>query len=179
MTNWSNAYVVIFGKKKELRKFCKYFLYDKEGDYDSEKQTLMKHYFARSFMWDRWDSFLNEHFKGKEKANDKIEITFNLDFAWSCWSCIFEGYPNGKDCVTLQSVLDKLDIDNLEITTEEGGMGFEEKITYDKENGLLYSSEEMPTYECECGNKQMIASDYPVDETTCYECDKVGRWKQC
>ena len=175
MPNWCNAYVVISGKKKELRKFCKYFLYDSDND-GGKKETLMKKFFARSFMWDRWDSFCGEHFKQKDKANDVIEISFSVDFAWSCWSCIFEGYPNKKDCVTLDSVLKKLDIETLEITTEEGGCGFEETIDYNKDSGVMYDSNNMPTYKCECGNEQMIASDYPVDETTCYECGKDGRF---
>ena len=175
--NWAEGYIVASGKLKDLKKFCKYFLFDREEDFKKElsKETKSKKYFARSFTWDTWKGFKNAHLKGK---NDEVkEIQFGIDFAWSCWSCIFDGYPNGEECITLKEALKGLDIE-LAITTEEGGMGFEEKITYGKGKRLRYSSKDMPTWTCECGNKQMICSDFPVDEETCYECGKEGLWKK-
>lgn len=164
MPNWCSGVVEVKGKPKDIEKFCRLFVFS--GDVD--KETKRK-YFARSFISESWEDFKKSTLGGNE-------IEFCVDFAWSCWSCIFEGYPNGKECVTLEWALNKYDVE-VEITTEEGGMGFEEHITT-KDRKPIYESVEMPTYTCNnCGCKQIISSHYDLDSEECYECGKVGLWE--
>ena len=111
-------------------------------------------------------------------------MEFPVDFAWSCWSCMFEGYPtkNKKEnpegfgnCVTLEWAIKKHNVE-VKIETEEEGEGFEERITT-KNGKRVYESREMPVHKClACGNKQQIPSSYDLEERDCDECGK-NAWK--
>ena len=159
--NWCCGNVIVKGNPKDVENFCKLFLF--ENDNKNKKV-----YFARSFVYQNWKEFKEAHL-GEDEAG------FNVDFAWSCWSCIFEGYPqdNPLNCVTLEWAMKKHNV-KVEIETEEGGMGFEQKII--TQNGKpIYSSQEMPEHTCQkCGNKQQVASDYDLGDVECYECGKYG-----
>ena len=111
----------------------------------------------------------------KEDNLGEDEAEFCINFAWSCWSCLFEGYPNGKECVTLEWACKEYNV-SVEIKSEECGMGFEETI-YGTPEGVSYSSEEMSTYICECGQEEQIASNYDLDDYECCECGKTGKWR--
>lgn len=167
MPNWCNGEVIVKGKPKDIENFCKLFLF--EEDINKKNSKGKNKYFARSFVYHNWEDF-------KEELLGGSVVEFGVDFAWSCWSCLFEGYPNGKKCVTLEWAIKKYNVE-VEIKTEEGGMGFEEKITT-KDGKPIYESFDMPKYECQnCGNKQSIPSSYDLDEEECYECGRVGVWK--
>ena len=156
--NWCNAMVKVSGEPKNVEDFCRLFIFDKEDVLDK--------YFARSFVHETWKDF-------KKESLDNGEAQFSVDFAWSCWSCMFEGYPNKEECVTLKWAVKKFNV-LVEINTEEGGMGFEEYI--ETINGEVeYSSKEIPSYECRsCGNKQLIADSYDINEEECCECGKIA-----
>ena len=89
--NWCNGYVKVKGKPKNIEEFCKLFIFDDE---EGNKENISNKYFARSFIHDKFKDF-------KKKYLGKNEAEFPVDFAWSCWSCMFEGYPNKKECITL------------------------------------------------------------------------------
>lgn len=123
-------------------------------------------YFARSFTHSSWKDF-------KENELGGGEVEFAVDFAWSCWSCMFEGYPDDyEECVTLEWACKEYNIE-IEIETEELGMGFEEKV-FGSKNGVTYDSKDIPTYKCKCGSEQFILSNRDLKNEECYECEKIG-----
>ncbi len=162
--NWCCGDVTVSGKPKDIENFCELFLFEE----DNENK---KKYFARSFIHQSWKNF-------KEEYLGESEAEFSVDFAWSCWSCIFEGYPqdNPINCVTLEWAMKKYNV-KVEIDTEEGGMGFEEKIT--TENGKpICICVDMPEYTCQkCWNKQLIPSKYDLSNEECMECGTCGEWE--
>jgi len=162
MPNWACGNVRVVGEPSNVRKFCELFIFEENvGNKDGE-------YFARSFVHYSWKDFYKEYLGEKEAE-------FSVDFAWSCHSCIIEGYPNGKECVTLEWACKEFDVEVF-IETEEGGMCFEEEISYTKENGLINNSKEMPIYRCSCGNEQSVPSCFPFEEEECCECNKTGEF---
>jgi len=169
MPNWCSGFVSVKGKSKNVENFCKLFIFNEEVGEKGKK------YFARSFVHQDWISFKEEYF-GDITTETEWDIQFPMDFAWSCWSCIFEGYPQDyPECVTLEWAIKKYNVE-VEIETEEGGMGFEEHITT-KDGEPVYSSEEMPEHICQkCKSKQAIPSSYDLYSQECYECGAVS-WK--
>lgn len=150
---------------------------DKEGAKKGQPQ------FARSFIQQSWEGFEEEYFKDYE-PEEETEISFSVDFAWSCWSCLIDGYPteNKKknpegfgDCETLEWACKKHNV-KVDIETEEEGEGFEEHIVGDK-NGINYECKDMPTYTCTCGCKMRIPTNADLSEYSCYECNRVGEWE--
>jgi hypothetical protein len=168
LPNWCNGYVQVSGKPENVKSFCKLFVFEDEKDIKDEKEEK---YFARSFVNQKWKDFEKEYSLGK--TND---VEFSVDFAWSAWSCLIEGYPQEfkKKCLTLKSACKKYDV-KVEITTEEPSMCFEEEIKADKK-GVKYSEKKMKTYECICGESQAISNDVDLSEIECYECGKVGQY---
>lgn len=166
MPNWANGYITVNGNPKDVENFCELFIFDDETGNKQGK------YFARSFIHQDWKEFKEEHL-GESEAG------FSVDFAWSCWSCMFEGYPEQykKDgCVTLEWAMKKYNV-NVEIETEEGGMGFEEHITT-KNGKPVYESKYIPEYTCQkCFSKQQIGKGYELEDVECYGCGEVGRWQ--
>lgn len=168
MPNWAFGEVQVKGKPKDIENFCKLFVFEDEADKEIKKTP----YFARSFIHSSWKDFKKDNL-GKKVT----EAEFDVDFAWSCWSCLFEGYPNKKEgFVTLKWACKEYNVE-VEIETEEEGMGFEEKIIT-KNGKPIYKSSKMPTYKCQaCGSEQIFSRGSDLDDTECYECGKVGKWK--
>jgi hypothetical protein len=139
--NWCGGVVTVSGKPENVKEFCKLFLFEE----DTDNEDINKKYFARSFIHSKWKAF-EEEMGFKDNPN---EVQFVVDFAWSAWSCLIEGYPQEfKDtCVTLKWACKKYDV-KVDITTEELGMCFEEEIKADKK-GVNYSSKDMVHYEKE------------------------------
>lgn len=176
MPNWCYGWVEVEGKKKDVENFCKLFIFD------AQIGKKRKPYFARSFANNSWKSFKKEHltinkiienFEGK---NAKRKVSFGIDFAWSVWSCLIEGYPEKFKSVTLQKACKKYKVD-VTIESEEGGIGFEERIFCSNKGKLDYKCIDMITYKCKCGNREMIASSHELEDYECCECGKCGKWK--
>jgi len=166
MPNWCNGWVRVHGKPKNVEAFCKLFVFEE----DVGNKTKMG-YFARSFAEMSWGDFKKENLGG-HKAE------FNINFAWSCYTCLIDGYPQrSKECVTLEWACRKYNVLVL-IDTEEEAIGFEEHIECDGDGNLTNECENMKCYECKCGNKQMIASSYDVKDVECWECEKYNSWKE-
>ena len=166
MPNWCSGVVEVEGKTQDVEKFCRRFIFENNP---SGK------YFARSFINEDWKSFKKRMRLGKTRR-----VTFVVSFAWSCWSCLIEGYPQkNKDCITLKDAC-KLHKVKVKIDTEEEGIGFEEHVICDKKGILLYSSEDMPLYECEnCEEKMVFPSDNNpnTEQEECYNCGKFKGWR--
>ena len=162
MPNWCLGNVKVKGEPSNVRKFCELFIFEEDEGNKKGK------YFARSFIHQSWKDF-HEEYLGENEAE------FSVDFAWSCHSCMIEGYPDDiKECVTLEWACKKFNVE-VWIETEEGGMGFEEEVSYTKE-GLKYDSKDMPSYRCSCGNEQQIPSVMSVENECCYECEEYGKF---
>lgn len=173
MPNWCYGYVEAKGKKEDLINFCKLFIF--------EEQVGIKRgdYFARSFIHQSWKSFKKEYLTDKDIKKDDIwDIAFSLDFAWSGYSCLIEGYPNEiKKCITLKDACKKFKV-SVDIKTEEQGLGFEEHITCNNKGKLTNDCIEMPEYKCKkCGKKNMFPTSYDISEEECWECGTIGKFK--
>jgi len=161
--NWCNGNVEVKGTPENVENFCKLFIFEDEV---GEKQDK---YFARSFIHLNWKDFKKEYL-------GENEVGFDVDFAWSCWSCLFEGYPNRNECVTLEWAIKEYNVE-VEINTEEDGEGFEEKITT-KNKKPIYENKTMPEYTCQkCGNIQVISNKNDLEDVECWECGAYGKWK--
>jgi len=166
MPNWCSGSLTIEGTKTEIEKFCDYFFY--------EDEELPKQYFARTFVNMNRNAF-KEEFLSELEDNNKIQSVFVcLDFAWSCRSCMIEGYPqdNKGVCPTLMEVCKKCNV-KVSIETDEEGIGFEEFIICDK--GILTKDEciTMPTYVCKkCNCSQIKPSYKSVEDMECWECSE-------
>lgn len=170
MPNLCNFSISVKGEPKEIKKFLKYFIFS------DETGTKEGKYLARTFL-DNWThkEFLEEH---KDEIKNK-EVFFFGWSAWSCYSCWFEGYPNGKDCLTMEEVLKKCKV-IIDVESEEGGIGFEEHIN-NEDGELTYSVMDMPSYTCKkCKKKTLFPSHYDgseLEDQECCSCGVVGKWK--
>lgn len=183
MPNWCNGWIEVKGKAKNVKEFCKLFIFT--GDFDDDGKGEKKKYFARSFMNRDWKGFEEDYFQKllkNPKDDEEIGIDFSMEFAWSCHSCMIDGYPtdkNNKDksCVTLMWACKKYKVD-VHIETEEPACYFEEDITCDSKGNLDEQCKDMPVHTCQnCGKTQAIPSSYDLDEEECYECNAIGEWK--
>jgi hypothetical protein len=163
MPNWAIATLKITGEPENIEEFCKLFIYTE--DEGKEKES----YFARSFTETSWNDFKQEYLHGES------EIHFGAQFAWSAYTCLIEGYPNGLQCITLKQACKKHKV-SVWINTEEIGEGFEEKIYCSKLGLLKESCKLIPEYRCECGNEQWIESSVEIEEQDCWTCSKTGKW---
>ena len=166
MPNWCFGMVSVSGKPEKVKEFCKLFVFADEANKDNSKQGK---YFAKSFVQQDWASFVKDYDLG-----DTTGVDFSVDFAWSAWSCLIEGYPqrNKRHCITLKSACKKYGV-KVEIKTEEPSLGFEEIIVADKVD-VFYDSKKMPLFECVCGATQYVSSDTDLKDIECWDCEKCG-----
>lgn len=165
MPNWCFGNVNIIGKPKDVEGFANLFLWGRD-----ELEEEPKEYFARSFPLENRE-WLEENLKGKLDKEGNIQLDILVDFAWSAYSCLIDGYPTQKDnknCITLENALKKYPV-SVEIITEEGGLMFEEMIKGNKE-GVFYDSRELDNFIClDCEEEQFITT-YSGDGLNCKEC---------
>ncbi len=170
MPNWCWGYVKVTGTPKNVKDFCKLFIFD-EGVENEPKQ-----YFARSFM----NCSLRDFFKEQED-NFKIGIAeFSVDFAWSAHSCLIDGYPNKNNKINpiLMDMCKKYKVD-VEINTEEGGFGFSEEIICNYDGELFEECFDFITYKCKkCGYEEGFAYNENECDMECCECDGSLGWRK-
>ena len=168
----NNCYfgIDISGKPKDIKKFLKYFIYDKDMGNKKGK------YLARTFI-EEYDN-VEECIKEKSKEIEGGAVFIYGWCAWSCYSCWIEGYPQDhKDCVKIEDICKKHKI-SIKAESEEGGMGFEELITCDSEGNGFVECYDMPEYEClECHETTIKSSCRPMEDIYCGHCDSVGKFK--
>lgn len=186
MPNWCNGMVYLTGKKEDIINFMQFFVFDEDSEHTEEdwrdyiKKVKPNGYFARSFANISYNTMLEEiEEQNKDNLNKDYKYNILIDFAWSVWSCIFEGYPhseNKEECITLQEALKMCPI-NLEIYAEECGVCFEEEIKFDIKTKILeYKEIDMPIYKCKkCGCEGMqFPRDTDLDDQECYDCGASG-----
>ena len=118
-----------------------------------------------------WKDFKKEYLGKKEAA-------FNVQFAWSVWSCLVKGYPDGKECITLKHACKTHKV-SVVIDSEEEGVGFEEHVMCNHKGVMIYREKTMPTYIWKkCGNEQTMPSDCDREDQNCYNCGEGGEWKK-
>lgn len=169
MPNWAWGCVKVTGKKSAVLAFSKRLIMD-----DDPTTIDGTKYFARTFTNDTRDYIegkIQEDFEGK-KEDDEATCEIPVDFAWSAYSCIVEGYPQDSQdqCITLpESCVD--DCVDVQITTKEPGMYFEEIITCDRDGDLESDCKDLIPMRCKhCGNVESRASFEEPEDLCCSEC---------
>ena len=172
MPNWCVGTTIITGEKRNIRNFLDRFL-----SYDEDNEEKPKKYFARSFIDSSYkDIFENfEIDTNQSKESDIMNYVIYVSFAWSAYGCLVEGYPQKYQdtCIDLETAC-KLDDVEMEIYTEEEGIGFEEHIICNR-YGEIIKNEciDMLRYECvSCGNTQLFPRQ--ESEYCCIDCGKEG-----
>ena len=174
MPNWASGQVRIIGEKKNVRKSLHRFLSSIEN---LQYRMSNVKYFARSFIDSSYkDIFENfEIDTNQSKESDIMNYVIYVSFAWSAYGCLVEGYPQKYQdiCIDLETAC-KLDDVEMEIYTEEEGIGFEEHIICNR-YGEIIKNEciDMLRYECvSCGNTQLFPRQ--ESEYCCMDCGKEG-----
>lgn len=169
MPNWACGPTEITGTRKSVRAFLERFIFD-----DEPRTTPGKKYFARSFLnlsREETMQWLTGSYHTKDE-NEEATTEFYVDYAWSAYSCLIDGYPqtNSDTCITLAEACVEDQV-KVRIRTFEPGMFFEEDITCNADGNLQNSCDNPKIAKCtKCGNTQAIASFEDIDEVECYEC---------
>ena len=173
MPNWAFGTVEITGRCEGIKSFIERFITS------DEPSTLPgKRFFARSFIQWKREECINDAmmiFKGAP-ADAKLTYSLEVEFAWSAYSCIIEGYPqrNDKECITLADACIEDQV-SVVIRTSETGLCFEEYITGDETGNVVHVETEMSTYKCcHCGETMCLASFEDPEEQDCPECGESG-----
>lgn len=126
MPNWADSEISVVLPTENADKFEALFL-EEDSDLNHDKER----YFARCF----------KHYSERESNSHGLTRLFvHFDAAWSLNSCMIDGYPqeNAEHCPTLEQACKEYDVKRLIAFSREPGIGFEEQITYSKEDGLHY-----------------------------------------
>lgn len=172
MPNWACGYVEAKGKRASLLAFADRFL---DNIYGADPPATR--YFARSFLAIDKES-LNDMIREMTKKNpdeDIATVAIPVEFAWSAYSCMIDGYPQQfpEKCITLSEacVQDRV---SVHIYTEETGMYFEEDITADSSGEVQSTCVDLKTARCcLCGCTMGVASFTDLDDLECYECGET------
>lgn len=173
MPNWAFGTVEITGMREGMRSFIERFITS-----DEPSTIPGKRFFARSFIQWKREECINKAmmiFKGAP-ADAKATYSLEVEFAWSAYSCIINGYPqrNGKECITLAEACVEDQV-SVVIRTSEPGLGFEEHIAGDEAGNVNYAESEMSTYKCcHCGETMCLASFEDPEDQDCPECGECG-----
>lgn len=165
--NWCSGDVHLEGTKEQIIEFCKLFVFE-----DDDENVNDRRFFARSFANETWKDYYNIYLKNLA-SEDSVDVP--VDFAWSAFSCLIEGYPQEfKDCMTLKEAIKKTGIKSVEITTTEPGMAFEEQINYDsvKDGSVIETKAySMGTLKCkDCGECSPLMENCD-DSRICQGCE--------
>ena len=168
MPNWAWGTVETTGTMDAVLAFSKRFIAD-----DDDKKAGDVKFFARSFLnesREHVENNIRQSFNGVD-ADEEKQYNFYIDFAWSAYSCAIDGYPQEfAECLTLPEacILDGVDVN---ITTQEPGMCFEEAVSCTRDGVLSYASKEMLTARCRnCGCTESVASFDALEDVECSEC---------
>lgn len=112
MPNWCFGEVRVKGSEENKRKFLKLFLTENE-----EENRAKERYFARSWLTVNLEEL-------EEQLKNEV-LVFGVEVAWSIYSCMIKGYPNGETCPTIMEISKELEL-NIQIASDEQGMCFTE-----------------------------------------------------
>ena len=131
MPNWCYGQMRVKGDKQNKEELLKLFLVE-----DSNVNKQKKEYIART-----WINCIDGETIANELNNEVTIIDFYC--AWSVYSCMINGYPNDKECLTLSKITEKLNLD-IQIVSEEQGMCFREFYQFKNGEQLINDSEDFP-----------------------------------
>lgn len=166
MPNWVTTSWAVSLPKKNVKRFLRYFL---SWD-DSETNNLKGRFFYRTFI----TSESIEIDKDPSDSNLSL-LRFSSDTAWALENLMIP--HTGKDginhCVTIDWVCKDCEVVDLQCDGDEPGMGFREHITYDKQSGIGYDSENVTPCCCNKCNSMWYAEDYDEEwEGICPFCEE-------
>lgn len=176
MPNWACGTVTVTGTAGNIKGFLSRFLFD---DWKNPEQ-----YFARSFAADTYASMVKAvDACARGNKNARFSYDLSVEFAWSAYSCIVDGYPQRaeKECITLEEACAVHNV-TAEVFTEECGMYFAEHIICTPDGFELNECVDLVTYQCQhCGNTQGYSPYADLDDMECCECGHTGEenWKAC
>lgn len=135
MPNWAMASMSVVLPTRNAKSFESLFLSDDGKENESKKEC-----FARTF--------LNQV---EEEKNGKGMSLLHIDAqcAWSAESCLIEKHKGeeGKPTpLTLEEAIRKYEVKRLTLYSNEPGMGFEETILFDRDDGDDVRYESRETY---------------------------------
>lgn len=143
MPNWTETEMAVVLPSDNAARFLGLFL-----SQDEKENAGKAEYFGRTFLTDH-----SEEKNGKGMSCLRV----GCECAWSVYSCLFEGFPDGDGgkphCPTLQEAIEKLGVKRLVIYSKEPDIGFEESVTYDMDEGGKPDYQSRDLYKdpwCEC-----------------------------
>ena len=172
MPNWACGTVEVTGTKKCIASFIERFV-----DWHGAVQPG-KRFFARSFIDEGHDSLIERLMRESRGLPDdqSTAFTFDVSFAWSAYSCVIDGYPQGnpEELITIDKACQE-DSVSVHIFTEEPGICFEEDLQCDADGNCDYHCDELLAARCRhCGEIQSVSSHAVLDEVECWECGEIG-----
>lgn len=170
MPNWAFGDVTITGDADNIQEFVKHFLYE-----DKEAEAP---FFARSFATDSYAEIQDRIAAEMEAADDPehMAISMLVQFAWSAFSCLIDGYPQSSngECLTLIQACSEHDV-TVEIECSEDGMAFAEHYICTPAGMELDETKDYERYVCtKCGDEQSISPYSELDSEECCECGAFG-----
>ena len=128
MPNWAESEMSVILPTGNADKFAGLFI---TNDTKAEER-----HFARCFLG---------NIEREDNKHGLTRLFIQFDAAWSIHSCMVEGYPQETNgvCPTLEEVCKELNVKRLIAKSQEPGIGFEESVSYDKENGLTEESHDL------------------------------------
>ena len=173
MQNWAFGIVEVSGTRAEIESFIGRFISD-----DDPPTIAGKRYFARSFLNEERQTCIDEAMKTCECFADDalVSCSFPVQFAWSAYSCMVEGYPqhHAEACLTLGDACVE-DHVSVKVRTSETGLCFEECITCDLNGNIDYEEHDLSKFKCsKCGEVTHLSSFEDPDEQECPNCGEAG-----
>jgi predicted RNA-binding Zn-ribbon protein involved in translation (DUF1610 family) len=175
MPNWAFGDVTVTGDADNIQEFVKHFLYE---DKDAEPP-----YFARSFSTENYSVIQDQLAAEMEDASDPDHMSFCMviEFAWSAYSCLVDGYPQESkgECLTLEQACQEHQV-TVEIRASEDGLAFSEHYICTPAGFELDESKDYERFVCsKCGEEQSISPFSELDSEECWECGAYGpgTWK--
>lgn len=136
MPNWTETELVVVLPSRNAEKFKGYFL-----SHNSEENKEKNRYFGRTFLDD---------FNEEKNQHGMSCLRISCECAWSVSSCMIEGYPDDKEkgiyCMTLAEACKECEVSRLRALSTEPGIGFQESVTYDKDDDGKVNYESRDTY---------------------------------
>lgn len=129
MPNWAKSKMSVVLPTESADAFSSLFI-AKENNENKDR------YFARCFL---------HNVERENNSHGLTRLYIQFDAAWSLYSCLIDGYPQESKgtCPTLEDICNEMKVKRLTASSREPGIGFEESIQFDKENGLTVESHEL------------------------------------
>ena len=147
MPNWAIGELSAVLPTRNVERFKSYFL-----GRTAEENKNRKRFFARTF--------LNEvDMESNNKGMTLLRISF--DSAWGIYPCMVEEHPDDSRCITIEQAIRECEVKRLTVLANEQGCGFEESITFDKDESDEVRFESRDLYK-DPWNEYL--DEYDVDE---------------